>query len=199
MHSKTLGRNFLKFSIPVFVWVWSQVFDLINGVCPAGFNYLHQYFISSLEIRIFKSTATIHSFILWLQPYSLSWRNTNIQPHRTIFWWDEPQLTSVTELSEQKLPLVTPPTCTVISALSFRKSFSAGVTAVPPKVHRLSLSVQCAFTECRATNRQPAQDTGGREGGTEQTPGANIKCERGQDSWGCWGADGEVINTSGPG
>ena len=34
-----------------------------------------------------------------------------------------------------------------------------------PKVHRLSLSVQCAFTECRATNRQPAQDTGGREGG----------------------------------
>ena len=64
--------------------------------------------------------------ILWLQPYSLTWRNTNIQPHRTIFWWDEPQLTSVTELSEQKLPLVTPPTCTVISALSFLKTSRLG-------------------------------------------------------------------------
>ena len=115
------------------------------------------------------------------------------------FCWDDPQLTSVTELSEQKLPLVTPPTCTVISALIVSEKPLAGVTVRSPKVHRLSLSVQCAFTECRATNRQPAQDTGGREGGTEQTPGANIKCERGQDSWGCWGADGEVINTSGPG
>ena len=104
----------------------------------------------------------IQPLILRLQPYSLTWRNTNIQPHRTIFWWDEPQLTSVTELSEQKLPLVTPPTCTVISALSLRKKTSRpgslSVSVVSPKVHRLSLSVQCAFTECRAANRQPAQD-----------------------------------------
>ena len=69
------------------------------------------------------------------------------------FCWDDPQLTSVTELSEQKLPLVTPPTCTVISALSFRKNLRAGVTVVTPKVHRLSLSVQCALRECRAANR----------------------------------------------
>ena len=49
-------------------------------------------------------------------------------------------------------------------------------------------------------NEQTAGTGHWREGGREeQSPGANIKCERGQDSWGCWGADGEVINTSGPG
>ena len=89
----------------------------------------------------FKLTATIHSFILWLQPYSLSWRNTNIQPHRTIFWWDEPQLTSVTELSEQKLPLVTPTTYWVISALSFTKTSLLGSLSCFQRFSELSLSV----------------------------------------------------------
>lgn len=177
--------------------VLSQVCELLVKEAPAGSNYIYKCSISSSDIKIFNWRTT--TLILWSQPYSLTWRNINIQPNRTFFWWDEPQLTSVTELSEQKLPLVTPPTCTVISALIVLEKPLAGVTVRSPKVHRLSLSVQCAFTECRATNRQPAQDTGGREGGTEQTPGANIKCERGQDSWGCWGADGEVINTSGPG
>ena len=106
--------------------------------------------------------------ILWLQPYSLTWRNTNIQPHRTIFWWDEPQLTSVTELSEQKLPLVTPPTCTVISALSFLKTSRLG-----------SLSWVQRFIDSRFQFNVPFILSGSQQtAGTGH--GANI-CEGGQD------------------
>ena len=120
----------------------------------------------------------IQPLILRLQPYSLTWRNTNIQPHRTIFWWDKPQLTSVTELSEQKLPLVTPPTCTVISALSLRKkTLPAGVTVSQCRLSKgsstLAFSSMCFY---RMSGSQQTAGTG---------HGANI-CEGGQDRQRGW-------------
>ena len=150
----------------MFVCVPFQVYDfvIIHRKTPGGFNYFYY-------LQIFHLFLTDQNFQLkyncGYNHISWTWRNTNIQRNRTIFWWDEPQLTSVTELSEQKLPLVTPPTCTVISALSFRKTSRLGSLSCFQRFidSRFQFNVLLQNVGQRTDGRHRTLE-GGREGGT---------------------------------
>ena len=82
------------------------------------------------------------------------------KPTLSVQYCDDPQLTSVSELSEQKLGLVTLTTCRLISAAAPRKNTRTQTAGPPPGVVvagkrfvELLLSVQCSLSSLWPRNR----------------------------------------------